>query len=44
MGGKLNAPLVCGNWNNAASAGVWYSNFNNNRSNSNNNNGWRSLD
>ena len=31
-----------GNWNNAATAGVWYVNLNNSRSNSNNNYGFRS--
>jgi len=34
-------PLVGGNWNNAANAGVFYLNLNNVRSNSNNNVGGR---
>jgi hypothetical protein len=33
-----------GNWNNAANAGVFYRNWNNNRSNDNNNNGFRAGD
>ncbi len=33
-----------GNWNNAANAGVFYRNWNNNRSNDNTNNGFRSCD
>ena len=35
-------PISGGNWNNAANAGVWALNLNNNRSNSNNNVGFRS--
>jgi hypothetical protein len=34
-------PIVGGNWNNTTNAGVWYRNFNNNRTNSNNNVGFR---
>ena len=30
-------PIASGNWNNAANAGVFYRNWNNNRSNDNNN-------
>lgn len=33
-----------GNWNNAANAGVFYRNWNNNRSNDNNNAGFRAAD
>jgi len=33
-----------GNWNNSSDAGVFYRNWNNNRSNDNNNNGFRSSD
>ena len=36
------APLSSGNWNNSSSAGSWYLNLNNNRTNSNNNIGFRS--
>jgi len=36
------APLSSGNWNNSSSAGGWYLNLNNNRTNSNNNIGFRS--
>lgn len=41
MGNLLTCPLSCGNWNNTSNAGVWYLNWNNNRTNSNNNTGWR---
>jgi hypothetical protein len=34
-------PISGGNWNNSSSAGVWYLNLNNVRSNSNNNVGFR---
>ncbi len=37
-------PLASGNWNNAANAGVFYRNWNNNRSNDNNNVGFRAAD
>ena len=37
-------PLASGNWNNAANAGVFYRNWNNNRSNDNNNVGFRVSD
>ena len=37
-------PIVGGNWNNNANAGVFYRNFNNNRSNDNTNNGCRASD
>ena len=37
-------PLASGNWNNAANAGVFYRNWNNNRSNDNNNIGFRAAD
>ncbi|MCK2095651.1 hypothetical protein [Thauera aromatica] len=33
-----------GNWNNAANAGAFYRNWNNNRSNASNNNGFRAAD
>lgn len=33
--------LACGNWNNESNAGVWYTNWNNDRDNSNNNVGFR---
>lgn len=36
-------PIVGGNWNNAANAGVFYLNLNNPRSNSNHNIGFRSA-
>jgi len=36
--------LASGNWNNAANAGVFYRNWNNNRSNDNNNIGFRASD
>jgi hypothetical protein len=36
--------LASGNWNNAAKAGVFYRNWNNNRSNDNNNIGFRASD
>jgi hypothetical protein len=36
--------VCCGNWNNAASAGLFYRNFNNNRSNDNNNASFRASD
>ena len=36
--------LTAGNWNNAAKAGVFYRNWNNNRSNDNNNIGFRCAD
>lgn len=38
------ALIVGGNWNNSATAGVFASNWNNNRSNTNNNNGFRASD
>ena len=34
-------PISGGNWNNSSTAGVWYLNLNNVRSNSNNNVGFR---
>jgi hypothetical protein len=37
-------PIASGNWNNAAKAGVFYRNWNNNRSNDNNNIGFRASD
>lgn len=37
-------PHVGGNWNNNANAGLFYRNFNNNRSNANNNYGCRGSD
>ncbi len=37
-------PLASGNWNNAGNAGVFYRNWNNNRSNDNNNVGFRAAD
>ena len=37
-------PIASGNWNNAAKAGVFYRNWNNNRSNDNNNVGFRASD
>ena len=37
-------PIASGNWNNAANAGVFYRNWNNNRSNDNNNYGFRASD
>lgn len=37
-------PIASGNWNNAAKAGVFYRNWNNNRSNDNNNVGFRACD
>lgn len=37
-------PMASGNWNNAANAGVFYRNWNNNRSNDNNNIGFRASD
>jgi len=37
-------PLTSGNWNNAGNAGVFYRNWNNNRSNDNNNVGFRASD
>lgn len=37
-------PYASGNWNNAANAGVFYRNWNNNRSNDNNNAGFRCAD
>ena len=37
-------PYASGNWNNAANAGVFYRNWNNNRSNDNNNYGFRCAD
>lgn len=37
-------PYASGNWNNAADAGVFYRNWNNNRSNDNNNAGFRAAD
>ena len=40
----LFVPNVSGNWNNTANAGVFYRNFNNNRTNSNNNYSFRSSD
>ena len=36
-------PMVAGNWNNAANAGVFYRNWNSNRSNDNNNVGFRAA-
>ena len=36
--------LASGNWNNAAKAGAFYRNWNNNRSNDNNNIGFRCSD
>ena len=41
MGNLLTCPLSGANWNNTSNAGVWYLNWNNNRTNSNNNVGWR---
>lgn len=35
------SPLASGNWNNNANAGVFYRNWNNNRSNDNNEYGFR---
>lgn len=37
-------PIASGNWNNAADAGLFYRNWNNNRSNDNNNYGFRASD
>ncbi|WP_415034861.1 hypothetical protein [Azonexus sp.] len=37
-------PMASGNWNDAAKAGVFYRNWNNNRSNDNNNVGFRAAD
>jgi hypothetical protein len=37
-------PIASGNWNDAAKAGVFYRNWNNNRSNDNNNIGFRAAD
>jgi len=37
-------PIASGNWNDAAKAGVFYRNWNNNRSNDNNNIGFRASD
>lgn len=37
-------PLASGIWNNAGNAGVFYRNWNNNRSNDNNNVGFRAAD
>jgi len=37
-------PYASGNWNNAADAGVFYRNWNNNRSNDNNNASFRCAD
>lgn len=37
-------PFFSGYWNNGANAGVFYRNFNNNRSNDNNNAGFRAAD
>ena len=37
-------PIASGNWNDAANAGVFYRNWNNNRSNDNNNIGFRAAD
>lgn len=41
MGNLLKCLLSCANWNNTSNAGVWYLNWNNNRTNSNNNIGWQ---
>ena len=38
------SPLASGSWNNAGGAGVFYRNWNNNRSNDNNNVGFRAAD
>lgn len=37
-------PIVGGNWSNAANAGVFYRNLNNNRTNDNTNYGARAVD
>lgn len=37
-------PMASGNWDNAGNAGVFYRNWNNNRSNDNNNVGFRAAD
>lgn len=37
-------PLASGDWNNGSKAGVFYRNWNNNRSNDNNNVGFRASD
>ena len=37
-------PIAAGNWNNASNAGIFYRNWNNNRSNDNNNIGFRVCD